>query len=55
MPLMLTTGTTPPITVGNCTRPFLGQVFVLERRVRGAEVHRLGLDLAQAAPEPTDW
>jgi hypothetical protein len=45
---MLTTGTTPPMTVGNCTRPFLARSLVLQRHVGGAEVHRLGLDLLDA-------
>ena len=49
MPSRLTTGTTPPMTVGNCTRPSFVEVLALQRRVGGAEVDGLGLDLLDAA------
>ena len=49
MPSMLTTGTMPPITIGNWTRPFLSSSSPVERRVGGAEGDGLGLDLLDAA------
>ena len=49
MPSRLTTGTMPPITVGNWARPILSSSAPLQRRVGGAEGHGLGLDLLDAA------
>ena len=49
MPSRLTTGTMPPITIGNWTRPIFVELFARQRRVGGAEGHGLGLDLLDAA------
>ena len=64
MPLMLTTGTTPPITVGNCTRPSLASssslsgmseapkstVLALDLLDAGARADRLVVDRARRSP-----
>ena len=49
MPSRLTTGTTPPITVGNWIRPSFSSSLGLQRHVGGAEGHGLGGDLLDAA------
>ena len=49
MPGTLTTGTTPPMTVGNWVRPAACSSLVGQRLVGGAEGDRLGLDLGDTA------
>ena len=49
MPSRFTTGTTPPMIIGNCTQTGLLEVVRLQRHVGGAERHGLGLDLLDAA------
>ena len=55
MPAMLTTGTTPPMTVGNCISPS----FVSSSSVSGmSEAPKstvFDLICLMPAPEPTDW
>ena len=49
MPSRLTTGTMPPITIGNWARPRFVELLARQWRVGGAEGHGLGLDLLDAA------
>ena len=52
---MLTTGTTPPITVGNCTRPFLARSSSLSGASEAPKSTVLASIWRRPAPEPTDW
>jgi len=51
---MLTTGTTPPITVGNWNHAVLGQIGIGQRHVAGAEIDRLATDLLDARARADD-
>ena len=46
---MFTTGTMPPITIGNCTRPNFFEFSAFQRRVSRAESNGFGFDLLDAA------
>ena len=51
-PLMFTTGTTPPMIIGKLQQARSLQILRLQGHVRGAEGHRLGLDLLDPAARP---
>ena len=55
MPLMLTTGTTPPITVGNCTKPSLASASSLSGMSDAPKSTVLLRIWFSPAPDPTDW
>ena len=55
MPLMLTTGTTPPMTVGNCIWPFLASSSSFSGASEAPKSTVLASIWRMPAPEPTDW
>ena len=52
---MLTTGTTPPITIGNWIRPALASSSSFSGASEAPKSTVLALICLMPAPEPTDW
>ena len=55
MPLMLTTGTTPPMTVGNWIRPSLASSSSFSGMSEAPKSTVFAWICLMPAPEPTDW
>jgi hypothetical protein len=55
MPSTFTTGTTPPITVGNCTRPYASRSACLSGMSEAPKVTSLFWICLIPSPEPTGW
>ena len=55
MPLTLITGTTPPMTVGNCSWPFFARSSSFRGMSDAPNATVLESICLMPAPEPTDW
>ncbi|CPM61406.1 Uncharacterised protein [Bordetella pertussis] len=55
MPSMLITGTVPPITAGNCSRPFFSRSSALSGSSEAPKSTVLALICCWPPPEPMDW
>ena len=55
MPLMFTTGTTPPMIIGNCTRPAAFRSSGFSGMSEAPKVTVLALICLMPPPEPIDW